>query len=159
MAVERLVYVGREPALGYVYVKLYQGLIKSAYIYLKRGRRMEYFAVLTARVAKTFSGEVRRRLMQFAADRVERAVKAFLKEVEMEASSLAVRLDRLFYSLRRLYQKTERFVWEVEDGKVVRDFLEKVKPYIDVDAMWREAALRHGLGLSLDKALRYAYWS
>ena len=156
---ERLVYVGRDQSLGYVYVKLYQGLVKAAYLYVKKSKKMEYFAVLTVRLLKTFSPGIRERLRPYVVDRVERAVKSFLREAEMEASSLAARSDRLFYALRRLYQKADGFVFEAEDVELVREFLEVVRPYVDVEALWREAALRYGISLSLDKALQYAYWS
>ena len=159
MAVERLVYVGRDQSLGYIYVKLYQGLIKSAYIYLKRGRRMEYFAVLTARVAKTFAGEVRRRLMQFATDRVERAVKSLLREVEEGVAALAAKSDRVYHAFEKLYRKINSSITDAEDAALVEEFLEKARQYLDVEALWRRISLSYGLGLSLDKALQYAYWS
>ncbi|MEM0462881.1 hypothetical protein [Pyrobaculum sp.] len=155
---EKLVYVGRDPRQGYIYVKLYQGMVKSAYVYYKRRKGMKYFALLTVRVAKTFSGEVRRRLMQFAADRVERAVKAFIAAVEEKIAELASKSPRVFYAFEPLYKKINSYVAYVEDLGIAQAFLDKARSYVDVDAMWREAALRFSVALPLNKALEYTYW-
>lgn len=156
---ERLIYVGRDMRLGYIYVKLYRGLVRGAYLYVKRGRKgMEYFAVLTTRVAKAFSGEVRRRLMEYAADRVERAVKAFLRDVEERIAALASRSSRVYYAFEGLYRRIGGSVAEVDDLSIAEEFLERAEAYIDVEEIWRKTALDFNVGIGLEKALRYAYW-
>ena len=157
LGVEKLIYIGRDPRLGYVYVRTYEGLVKSAYVYVKRGKkRMEYFAVLTSAVAKAFYGEIRRKLAPFIVDRVERAVKSFIASVE-EALARAARGGKLYYALRSLYGRLGGYVADVGGRGDVAELLNLAAAYLDLEAMWREAAGRHGVSLPLEKALKYTY--
>lgn len=155
---ERLIYAGRDMQLGYVYVKLYQGMVRTAYVYIKRGRRkIEYFALLTTRVAKTFSGEVRRVLLQYAVDRVERAVKAFVATVEEKIAELASKSPRIYYAFKKLYERTGGHISVSEDADAVLSFLDATRAYIDVDGMWRAHSLKHGVVIPLARAVELTY--